>query len=265
MTQSDSAASRQSKIDGYRSYASRKPTAAIDEAPLVALAAGVAAGALIAALLPVTRQERKLARPVGERVTTAARGAADAARRAQQGDERRLRPDGHLRGDLLYPRGEADELQGVAQAVVAADEDALSVERRAVPHPLLVPRQVPARLARFFTKEDHSYQVVRELREAVVFTSQSLLADAPFSRLDLISCRNLLIYLSAPLQKKLMSVFHYALREGGYRQARFRQGHHGAGSRGADRGIWLSGRYGVIPGASTIVLSTLASTRSIVS
>ena len=60
----------------------------------------------------------------------------------------------------------------------------------------------PTRLARFFTKEDHSYQVVRELREAVVFTAQNLLADAPFSRLDLISCRNLLIYLNAEAQEQ---------------------------------------------------------------
>ena len=73
----------------------------------------------------------------------------------------------------------------------------------------------PARLARFFTKEDHSYQVVRELREAVVFTGQSLLADAPFSRLDLISCRNVLIYLSPEAQGKILSLFHFALRPQG--------------------------------------------------
>ena len=73
----------------------------------------------------------------------------------------------------------------------------------------------PTRLARFFTKEDHSYQVVRELREAVVFTSQSLLADAPFSRLDMISCRNLLIYLEPEAQRKILSLFHFALHEGG--------------------------------------------------
>jgi two-component system CheB/CheR fusion protein len=73
----------------------------------------------------------------------------------------------------------------------------------------------PARLARFFTKEDHSYQVARELREAVVFTSQSLLADAPFSRLDLISCRNLLIYLGPEAQRKILSLFHFALHERG--------------------------------------------------
>ena len=71
---------------------------------------------------------------------------------------------------------------------------------------------VPARLARFFTKEGHSYQVVRELREAVVFTGQCLLADAPFSRLDLISCRNVLIYLSPEAQGKFCrsSISRYA-------------------------------------------------------
>jgi two-component system, chemotaxis family, CheB/CheR fusion protein len=71
------------------------------------------------------------------------------------------------------------------------------------------------RLARFFIKEDHYYHVVRELREIVVFTNQSLLADAPFSRLDLISCRNLLIYLGPEAQRKILSLFHFALHEDG--------------------------------------------------
>lgn len=60
----------------------RTPADAIEEAPLVALAAGIAAGALVAALLPVTRREREMLAPVGDRVTSAARDAADAARRA---------------------------------------------------------------------------------------------------------------------------------------------------------------------------------------
>ena len=73
----------------------------------------------------------------------------------------------------------------------------------------------PERLARFFTRVDHSYRVVRELREAVVFTGQSLLSDAPFSRLDLVSCRNLLIYLTPDAQRKVLSLFHFSLRDGG--------------------------------------------------
>ena len=73
----------------------------------------------------------------------------------------------------------------------------------------------PARLERFFVKEDHGYRVTRELREAVVFTTQDLLADAPFSRLDFVSCRNVLIYLRPEVQEKVLSLFHFALREDG--------------------------------------------------
>ena len=63
---------------------------------------------------------------------------------------------------------------------------------------------MPARLERFFTKEDHGYRVTRELRETVVFTTQDLLADAPFSRLDFVSCRNVLIYLLPEVQEKVL-------------------------------------------------------------
>jgi len=73
----------------------------------------------------------------------------------------------------------------------------------------------PERLARFFLKEDGAYRVIHELREAVVFTTQNLLADAPLSRLDLISCRNVLIYLSTEAQERVLLLFHFALRENG--------------------------------------------------
>nr|WP_151180299.1 chemotaxis protein CheB [Hypericibacter terrae] len=73
----------------------------------------------------------------------------------------------------------------------------------------------PARLARFFTKEEGGYRVVPNLRSAVVFAVQDILADPPFSRLDLISCRNLLIYLGAEAQAKVIALFQFALREGG--------------------------------------------------
>src|SRR5919107_3935811 len=74
----------------------------------------------------------------------------------------------------------------------------------------------PERLARFFAKRGRRYQVNDELREMCLFSVHNLIADPPFSRLDLISCRNLLIYLGSHLQKKLIPVFHYALRPGGY-------------------------------------------------
>lgn len=73
----------------------------------------------------------------------------------------------------------------------------------------------PTRLARFFVKDDAGYRVKPQLREAVIFTVQDILADAPFSRIDLVSCRNLLIYLRPEVQDKVLSLFHFALRPGG--------------------------------------------------
>ena len=74
----------------------------------------------------------------------------------------------------------------------------------------------PERLRRFFVEEEGGYRVNKALREMVVFARQNLVADPPFSRMDLISCRNLLIYLEPSLQKKALPTFHYALRPGGY-------------------------------------------------
>jgi two-component system CheB/CheR fusion protein len=72
------------------------------------------------------------------------------------------------------------------------------------------------RLRRFFQREGDHYRVRRELRDVVLFASHSLLRDPPFSRLDLISCRNLLIYLDRNLQHQVCNTFHYALNPGGY-------------------------------------------------
>jgi two-component system CheB/CheR fusion protein len=71
------------------------------------------------------------------------------------------------------------------------------------------------RLGRFFTREDQGYRVRRELRDSIVFTVQDLLTDPPFSCLDFISCRNLLIYLQPGEQEKVLSLFHFALRKNG--------------------------------------------------
>ncbi|MCC2546483.1 PAS domain-containing protein [Hymenobacter sp. BT175] len=73
----------------------------------------------------------------------------------------------------------------------------------------------PERLKRFFTKVDSSYQIRKEVRDVVVFALHNLNKDAPFTKLDLLVCRNLLIYLSAELQKNLIPVFHYALNPSG--------------------------------------------------
>lgn len=70
----------------------------------------------------------------------------------------------------------------------------------------------PVRLERFFSRESGGYRVKREVRECVLFAPHNFLKDAPFSRLDLISCRNLLIYLERDAQRQLFELFHYALR-----------------------------------------------------
>jgi two-component system, chemotaxis family, CheB/CheR fusion protein len=72
------------------------------------------------------------------------------------------------------------------------------------------------RLERFFEIEDDSYAAKRVLREAITFAPQNLLQDPPFSRLDLISCRNLLIYLEPEVQRRVLALFHFSLREGGH-------------------------------------------------
>src|SRR6056297_3134100 len=72
------------------------------------------------------------------------------------------------------------------------------------------------RLARFFESEDGSYIVRPQLREMCLFAQHNLLRDPPFSRIDLLSCRNVLIYMNPSLQRRLLPVFHYALRPGGF-------------------------------------------------
>ncbi|HYR23101.1 MAG TPA: chemotaxis protein CheB [Chthoniobacterales bacterium] len=74
----------------------------------------------------------------------------------------------------------------------------------------------PARLKRFFVKRDGTYQIHRNVRDICTFARQNITADPPFSRLDLISCRNVLIYLSPDLHKRCIPQFHYALNSGGY-------------------------------------------------
>ncbi|WP_149112203.1 chemotaxis protein CheB [Limnoglobus roseus] len=73
----------------------------------------------------------------------------------------------------------------------------------------------PERLARFFDKDDSTYRVKKELLELIIFAPQNVLLDPPFSRLDIATCRNLLIYLVPETQRRVLSVLHFGLREGG--------------------------------------------------
>ena len=74
----------------------------------------------------------------------------------------------------------------------------------------------PERLNRFFNKTNHGYQVIKAVRDLCVFAVQNIIKDPPFSRLDLISCHNVLIYFGPVLQQKVIPVFHYALNPNGY-------------------------------------------------
>jgi two-component system CheB/CheR fusion protein len=95
------------------------------------------------------------------------------------------------------------------------DPDAIARAREGSYPKTIEPDVSPERLARFFLKEENGYRVSPELRATVVFTVQDVLGDPPFSRIDLVSCRNLLIYLGVEAQAKVLSLFHFALREGG--------------------------------------------------
>ncbi len=95
------------------------------------------------------------------------------------------------------------------------DDDAIATARAGF-YPLNITQDVsPERLRRFFIKEENGYRVKKEIREMVVFATQNVIKDPPFTRMDLVSCRNLMIYLEADLQNRLIPAFHYALKPGG--------------------------------------------------
>ena len=97
------------------------------------------------------------------------------------------------------------------------DDTALSVARQGIYQGSFINELSPQRLKRFFVKiGEDQYRVSQHLRDCLVFASQSLINDAPFSNLDLISCRNFLIYLLPEMQAKVIQLFHFALKDHGY-------------------------------------------------
>ncbi|MGH2708957.1 MAG: CheR family methyltransferase, partial [Actinomycetota bacterium] len=96
--------------------------------------------------------------------------------------------------------------------------DAQALERvRAGLYPESIEAEVsPERLRRFFKKEDHLYRIDKTIRDACVFARQNITADPPFSHVDLISCRNVLIYMAPALKKRVLPIFHYALNVPGF-------------------------------------------------
>ena len=91
------------------------------------------------------------------------------------------------------------------------DEDAIQLARRGVYPPNIALDVSPERLSRFFLPKGADFQVTRRVRDLVVFSRQDVLKDAPFSRMDLVSCRNLLIYLQPEAQRKVLQTLNYAL------------------------------------------------------
>lgn len=102
--------------------------------------------------------------------------------------------------------------------IYATDLDEASIERarRGLYSDAIEHDVSPERLARWFVKEEGGHRIRRELRDSVVFATQDLATDPPFTRLDVVCCRNVLIYLNAELQKRLLSLFYFGLNAGGF-------------------------------------------------
>jgi chemotaxis methyl-accepting protein methylase len=95
------------------------------------------------------------------------------------------------------------------------DKDAIDKARQGI-YPENIQADVsPKQMSRFFLKDEHGCRVCTEIREMVIFAQQSLIMDPPFTKLDFLSCRNLMIYLTPEMQKKLIPLFHYSLTPGG--------------------------------------------------
>ena len=120
---------------------------------------------------------------------------------------------------LLVERMEALKQHFILQ-VFATDIDSNAIAMaRMGSYPASIATDIsPERLARFFTVEPDgsAYRIHKGIRDLLVFSEQDVIKDPPFSKLDLLSCRNLLIYMGAELQRKLIPLFHYALNQGGY-------------------------------------------------
>jgi PAS domain S-box-containing protein len=119
---------------------------------------------------------------------------------------------------LLHEHLAAEQGLGRLLQIFATDIDAeMIAEARAGRYPADIEERVsPERLERYFLREPTGWRVGKDLREMCIFSVHSLIRDPPFSTLDLISCRNVLIYLEPDLQRRVIPLFHYALRRGGH-------------------------------------------------
>lgn len=95
------------------------------------------------------------------------------------------------------------------------DDDAITVARAGLYPPNIATDVDPERLRRFFSKEEAGFRLKKNIREMIVFAVQNVIKDPPFTKLDLLTCRNLMIYLEPELQNRLISAFHYSLKPDG--------------------------------------------------
>ena len=109
-------------------------------------------------------------------------------------------------------------------------ESAIQLARAGVYRENIEADVTPTRLRRFFYKADGGYQIKKTIRDLCIFSTQNVFNDPPFSRMDLVSCRNVMIYLSQSLQKRVVPIFHYALNPTGFLMLGSTEGLLGAGS-----------------------------------
>ncbi|NDG42545.1 MAG: chemotaxis protein CheB, partial [Betaproteobacteria bacterium] len=118
---------------------------------------------------------------------------------------------------LLESRDSNPAWRSVALQIFATDlsADAIQIARRGF-YPAAISQSLSVdRLSRNFVPEHEGYRVSKALRESVLFVPHNLISDAPFSQIDLLTCRNLLIYFTSGLQQRILTLFHYVLRTGG--------------------------------------------------
>lgn len=117
---------------------------------------------------------------------------------------------------LLEQRSQLDDAPEIQIFASDVSSEALAHAREGFYSSAISGDVSPERLERFFHEENGGYRLKKEVREMILFADHNLLNDPPFSKLDLVSCRNLLIYLQREVQDKIMGLFHYALRPGGF-------------------------------------------------
>lgn len=118
-----------------------------------------------------------------------------------------------LFSDRMLAENSSAKLQVFATDI---DERAIAHGRAGLYNQAIITDVPPSRLRQHFLREDDRFRIRKEVRERVLFAKHSLLSDPPFSQIDLITCRNLLIYLDREVQREILQMFHFALRPGGY-------------------------------------------------